>query len=115
MQQAELDFTAAKERANTGMRRAADRACRKTDPLWVETAVLFLASFAREQGGKQFTIEQARTALAGKVADPPDGRAWGQVTRMARDRKIIVQVGIAPAASSNGSLKPAYESGPGAV
>lgn len=115
MQQAELDFTAAKERANTGMRRAADRACRKTDPLWVETAVLFLASFAREQGCKQFTIEQARAAVATKVAPPPDLRAWGQVTRNALDRKIIVQVGIARATSSNNSLKPAYEAGPGAL
>lgn len=113
MQQAELDFTAAKVRANTGMRRAADRACRKVDPLWVETACVFLARFAREQGLRQFTMEQARAALASKVVAPPDLRAWGQVTRYARDRKIIVQVGIAPAASSNGSLKPAYQAGPG--
>lgn len=109
-----IDFEAAERRAARGMRRAADRACRKVDPLWVETALLFLAAFAREQRGKQFTIEQARAVMASKVAAPPDLRAWGQVTRQAIARKVIVQDGIARAASSNNSLKPAYVAGPGA-
>lgn len=109
-----IDFETAERRAVRGMRRAADKACRKVDPLWVETALTFLASFAREQRGRQFTIEQARASVASKVIAPPDLRAWGMVTRQAIARKVIVQDGIARAASSNNSFKPAYVAGPGA-
>lgn len=113
MQQAEIDFTAAERRADRGMRLAADKACRKVDPLWVDTALGFLASFAREQGGAPFTIEQARIALADRVVAPPDGRAWGQVTRLALRRRLIVPVGMARAASSNCSFKTTYAAGRG--
>jgi hypothetical protein len=108
-----IDFQAAERRADTGMRRAADRACRVVDPLWVETAIGFLAEHARTAG--EFTIEQARIALAGKVAQAPDGRAWGHVTRIAIQRGLIVRVGMARAASSNGSFKATYQAGRGAA
>lgn len=113
MNQIAIDFNAAERRADLGMRRASDKACRVVDPLWIETAVGMLGEYARTAG--EFTIEQARAAVATKVAAPPDLRAWGQVTRNALDRKIIVHVGVARAASSNNSFKPAYEAGPGAA
>ena len=106
-----IDFEAAERRAAKGMRRAAERACRQVDPLWVETAVLFLAAFAREQVGREFTIEQARVALAGKVIEAPNLRAWGQVTRVALQRGLIKRFGMARAASSNGSFKATYRVG----
>lgn len=110
MQQAELDFTAAKERANTGMRRAADRA-ERSDPGWTERALTALGEYARS-AGIPFTIEQARQAIAQNVGAPAEERAWGAVTRMARKRGVIKPSGrFMPAASSNGSSKPAWVSG----
>lgn len=110
-----IDFTAAERRAETGVRRSADRACRAIDSLWMETALTFLASFAREQGGHTFTVEQARASIASKVAAPPDLRAWGAVTRLALKRHVLVPVGIARAASSNNSFKTTYRAGEGAL
>lgn len=110
-----LDLRAAEQRAQRGMALAADKACRKVDPLWVDTAVLFLAAFAREQGGREFTIEQARAAVASRLLAPPDLRAWGHVTRIALQKKVIEPAGMARAASSNNSLKTAYRAGQGAA
>lgn len=114
-QQVPIDFNAAERRAERGMRRAADRACRKVDPLWVETALTFLARFAREQGSDAFTIEQARSSMASQVVAPPDLRAWGQVTRRALLRHVIVPAGVARAASSNNSFKTTYRAGEGSA
>ncbi|CDN87349.1 hypothetical protein BN948_01771 [Hydrogenophaga intermedia] len=114
MEQISLDLQAAAERGRRMAQCAGARAERKVDSLWVDTALTFLASFARDQRGHEFTMEQARAALDGKVATPPDLRAWGQVTRRAIARHILVPVGLARAASSHGSLKPTYKAGEGA-
>lgn len=114
MTQRALDFASAERRAEHGIRRSADRACRIIDSLWVETALTFLASFARDQAGHTFTIEQARAVIASKVVAPPDLRAWGAVTRLALKRHVLEPVGIARAASSNNSFKTTYRAGQGA-
>jgi len=110
MIQTAIDFDAAERRATTGMRRAADHADR-VEPGWTERAVEALRQFAKEQS-KPFTIEAAREAIASKVPQPPEARAWGAVTRTARARDYIAPAGVAlPAASSNGSLKPGWRAG----
>lgn len=113
MIQAALDFDAAERRADVGMRRAADHA-ERVEPGWTEQAVQALREFAKAQTAP-FTIETAREAIAAKVPRPPEARAWGAVTRLARSRNYIAAAGVVmPAASSNGSLKPGWQAGAGA-
>jgi hypothetical protein len=105
MTQLSIDFNA---RADEAISRVA-RNTEKRVPGWVDMAVAKLADYARTAG--TFTIDTARAAIATSIPDPPDLRAWGQVTRKARKDGLIVPVGMAQAASSNGSLKPLYRGG----
>jgi len=91
------------------MRAVADKADRVT-PGWCAMALECLRQWAARQAG-EFTIEEARRHIAQHLPEPHDLRAWGQVTRLARSADIIVQVGMRPAASSHGCMKPAYRSG----
>jgi hypothetical protein len=106
MQQMSIDFEAAQRRRVRGMESSAKRAERKHSG-WVIQALDKLRGFVDRTSGT-FTIEQARAAIQGDLPQPDDLRAWGQVTQMARRMGVIVPAGAAPAASSNGSLKPAY-------
>lgn len=107
---------AARERADLGVARSADRA-ERAEPGWIETATEALRRLALvTEPDVLFTIEQARTVIAeaGELTQPPNLRAWGQVTRRARRLGYIEQVPgrFAPAASSNCSPKPLYRRGP---
>lgn len=105
-----MELDAAAVRANAAILAVAAKAERKNAG-WVELALAELGEYARAATGA-FTIEQARAAIEDKVPKPHDRRAWGQVTRMARAKGVIVQQeGYAPAASSNGSPKPLYRAG----
>lgn len=91
---------------------AAQKTEREVDPEWTEKAVERLRVFARHQGGV-FTIEMARGVLQAELPTPTDLRAWGRVSRMAREREYIepVRGSDFPAASSNGSPKQVYRRG----
>jgi hypothetical protein len=104
----QADLFAARSRGHALAGLAAERA-ERTEPGWVDQAVDLLGTWARRQR-EPFTIERARLAIAKDLPEPPDGRAWGQVTLTAKRRGVIVQVPrlYLPAASSHGSPKAAY-------
>lgn len=104
--QLSIDFDSAVSRGRLGMERTAARTERKHSG-WVATAVEKLRAFA-DATTEIFTIEEARASIEAQLPKPADLRAWGQVTQSARRLGVIVPAGVKPAASSNGSLKPAY-------
>jgi hypothetical protein len=111
-----IDFDAAKTRGDLGAERAAGRAERVV-PGWIDSAAEAVRDFVRHNllgMTGEFTIEVARRWAADMgLQDPPDGRAWGHVTRRAVQLGIIEPTGgYAPAASSNGSPKRLYRRGP---
>lgn len=110
---APLRMARARRRADTGIARSAERA-ERCAPFWPGLAVEALRHYALTTD-KPFTIEAARAYFAATLNPPPDERAWGAVTRIARQRGVIEHTGdYAPAASSNGSPKPLYRRGPNA-
>ncbi len=116
-QQLRLDLGRA--RGDVGIERAAERANR-SQPGWIDRAaeelrhIAAAASFYWDDG--TFTIEQARAEIGERISAPPDGRAWGQVTRRAVKLDYIVRLPgkFRAAASSNGNPKPLYRKGPNA-
>jgi len=107
-----FDMEAARAAGDQAVKAVADKADR-LNPGWVDMAVEKLREWVRRQNGI-FTIEKARLFIGQHLEQPHDQRAWGHVTRLAKKRNIIVQVSVQPAASSHGSLKPAYRRGIGA-
>lgn len=63
------------------------------------------------------TIEMLREVVAAEIDPPHDLRAWGPITKKAMRKDVIqlVRGATAPAASSNGSPKPLYRRGVGAL
>lgn len=81
-------------------------------PDWSERALSALRMWASGPV-TDFTMDEARAGIAkaGTLDAPHDLRAWGPVTRLAVQLGIIKDTGLtAPAASSNGSRKPLYQS-----
>jgi len=103
---------AADARAKLGADRAAGRAESNT-PGWLDLAIARVRAFASANPGI-FSIEMLRQVLATEVPQPPDLRAWGRVTQDAARLGYIEKVPrvVIPAASSNGSVKPAWRKGP---
>jgi len=99
MQQASLRLSMARDRGQTGSRRAGERADRASEG-WTERAAY--AIWEHAGCGERFLIEDV---AFGYPWTPPDPRAWGHATRLAVKRGWIKKVGYAPAASSNGSPK----------
>jgi hypothetical protein len=95
-------FAWAERRRDIGMERAVEHADDVEDG-WSTDATAALLGYARRIG-RPFLIEEVRQ-VATWLASPPDGRAWGAVTRRAALAGSIVRVGYAPAASSNCSPK----------
>lgn len=88
-------------RRDDGIQRAADHA----GDYWRRCARGFLLEYLATHA-EPFLAENVREfAEARHLADPPDGRAWGQVMRSAARDGLIVKVGYAPARSSNLSPK----------
>lgn len=107
MMQQTIDFRAARARRERGMRDSEAHADRES-PGWPERAYGLLCRYAREQA-HPWTCESFRWwAAANGLDDPPDSRAFGGVTQRALRKGVILKVGYAPAASSNGSVKPLY-------
>jgi hypothetical protein len=100
----QLGLFEAEQAAVDGMTRAVDHANRKS-PDWEAYAFLFLMRYARLRN-EPFLIEDAREWAYSQGLDlPPDGRAWGAVTRFAATRHHLVRCGTGNARSSNNSPK----------
>jgi hypothetical protein len=95
-------FNWAERRRDIGMERAVEHADAVQDS-WSVDATAALLAYAHRIG-RSFLVEEVREA-ATWLPSPPDGRAWGAVTRRAALAGSIVRVGYAPAASSNCSPK----------
>lgn len=99
-----LDFTAALERRDQGVERAASHANR-VESEWTGQALGMLTAYGQQATGP-FLIEEVRAwAEARGLPAPPDQRSWGAVARSAAAKRRIEKVGFAPAASSNSSPK----------
>lgn len=87
----------------TGAQRASDHADREVTamdaPLWSKCAwVRFLEYLLSIGPGARFTTEDFRDfAYTHALADPPDPRAFGNVTRLAVQKKLIRFVGYVKA------------------
>lgn len=102
-----LDFTSARNRREAGMQSSVEHA-NSDAPGWADRAFDALTQYAKEQRAP-FTIESFRWwAEARGLEHPPESRAYGGITQRAMKRGVIVRVGYAPAASSNGSPKATY-------
>lgn len=111
MNQIPIDFDAAEVRASEGILAAAEHADRVI-PGWVDEALWALRRFLDESPDSRqpFTIERARgwISVNSSLPAPPDGRAWGQVTKRAAKFLIEPTGEFARAASSNNSPKMLY-------
>jgi len=108
MEQIALTFDAAKERADTGIKRSGDHANR-VEPEWTGQALGLLIAYARNVG-VPFLIEDARQwAYANGLPKPPDERSWGGPTRRAESSGRLRRCGMGLAKSSNLSNKPLWE------
>lgn len=99
-----LDFTAALDRRDQGVERAASHANR-VESEWTGQALGMLIAFGQQATG-DFLIEEVRAwAEARGLPEPPDKRSWGAVARSAAAKRRIEKVGFGSAASSNCSPK----------
>lgn len=105
---------AAKERAALGMDRAA-RGSERTCPGFVEIALAAVKRYAAANPGT-FSVEQMRTVLEEELPRTIERRVWGVITVEAIKAGYIERVPkvFIPAASSNGTVKPAWRAGKGA-
>lgn len=104
-------MAAARERADNGMQRAADKA----GSGWCEKACEALRKLAAATYPGLFTVENARLVLQRELPQQANLRAWGNVTVMAVRRGYIQRAKgnkTQRAASSNGSEKPLWTKGP---
>ena len=100
------------ENPNAFTRSPLDRAGHlRCDEGWLALALERVRAFAAANPGV-FTVEMMRQVLT-EVPAPPDLRAWGRVTQDAIRLGYIERVPkvVIPAASSNGSVKPAWRRG----
>ena len=102
---------AAQARAEVGAERAALHA-NNVCPGWLALAVERVRAFAAANPGV-FTVEMMRGVIGAEMPQPPDLRAWGRVAQDAIRLGYIERVPkvVIPAASSNGSVKPAWRKG----
>ena len=105
---------AALEAAHARAEAGAERAARSANAVcegWLALALERVRAFAAANPGV-FTVEMMRQVLT-EVPVPPDLRAWGRVTQDAIRLGYIERVPkvVIPAASSNGSVKPAWRRG----
>jgi hypothetical protein len=109
MSQLAIDFAAAAQRRDTGIKRAADHADRDL-PGWGEAALDYLRKYATEHAS--FLAEEVRWAGegSGSIPPPPDGRAWGAVMQCARRAGVIRKDGYREAKDSNLSVKVLWRS-----
>lgn len=106
--QAVIDFEAAARRRAAGMASSAGHADDDA-PGWGERALAYLQRYSLV-ASSPWNVEQFRAWAYGAGLDRPDEeRAFGAVTQKALRTGVIERAGYAPAASSNGSIKPLYQ------
>lgn len=110
MPQLAIDFTAALDARDLGVKRAVDHA-NSVEAEWSGQALGMLTAYAATRD-EPFLIESARRwAEAHGLPKPPDDRAWGSVTRCARSKRhrVIERVeGATATGSINKSPKPLW-------
>lgn len=107
LEQTVIDFAAARERCETGIAKATEHA-ESDSPGWSDHAYALLRQFALQET-TPWTCEQFRVWAYSRGLNKPDNeRCFGSVTRRALSAKFVEKAGYAPAASSNGSIKPTY-------
>lgn len=97
----------ARIKRDEGMERVIDHADR-VETGWSEECLCLLRLFLMEHT-EPFLTEDFRAWTAGKIALPPDGRAFGPIIMRAKRNGLIRTAGVARAATSNLSLKPLWE------
>lgn len=113
----QIPLALGRARGEQGIERAAEHAERVL-PGWCDRAAEAVRqALQRTRMDDAFTIEQVRGAIATAdllPEDPPDGRAWGHVTRRAVKLGYVERLPgqYRAAVSSNGSPKPLYRKGP---
>lgn len=102
----QLDLDLAAQGRDTGIKRAVDHANRVT-PDWQAQAFGLFAEYCKLNKGKTFMTEDARWFAEERgLPAPPDKRAWGGITTMARSAKLIRGNGYAPQKSVNAHCAP---------
>jgi len=102
-----IDWDKAQRRRDRGMASAVRHTCEEA-PGWPDRAYGYLQRYAGLDL-EPWTIEQFRAwAIEQGLDRPAEERAYGGVTQRALRNGLIVRVGYAPAASSNGSAKALY-------
>lgn len=103
-QQMELDFKAAANLRDSGIKRAVDHANRE-EPVWSEKAFNFLREYIRSN--REFMVEQLRSASTGKVPEPPTTRAWGGIVVRAKKMGLIKRKGYRKTSNKKAHCTPA--------
>ena len=101
-----MDFSEARERAETGMALAEEKA--NNDKWgWSDDALHGIETYCTAHSDDQFLAEDVRAWCEemGIVDTPENGKAWGAVFRRAARLGVIRNVGYAPSKSSNMSPK----------
>lgn len=103
----------ARERAETGMQLATEKADRD-EPGWSDLAYLALEKYCLAHPWKHFLAEDVRewAEKRGMVPAPENAKAWGSVMVRAKKEGLIDNRGYAPANSSNRSPKTQWVSIP---
>ena len=104
-----IDFTAARQRRDTGIQQAIDHAQDLCFD-WPERAYAFLEAFARENA--TFISEDVSDAAHAdtRFPTPPTDRAWGSVYRKAASAGLIEQCGAGRSRRRHASICPKWRS-----
>jgi hypothetical protein len=95
----------AEKRRDIGIERSGAHADLKNVGMWRVYAAGMIRDFGREYG-KAFLIEDVLPYARNlNLPDPPDGRAWGAATQLAKRNGFIRSCGARRAKSSNMSPK----------
>lgn len=89
-----MDFQAAREARDEGIRTAVEHA-ESVTPRWADKAFDLLCQHARANA--EFTSEDVRFAAKDSITAPPDGRAWGGIFQRAARAGIIARAGFVQA------------------
>lgn len=93
---------------DSGMQSSAEH-CESVQPNWSDMAHTCLAFYAYHKAVMPFTVEEVREWAEARGLITASKRGWGGITRAAKERGLIEQVGYAPTKASNGSVRATYQ------